>query len=65
LPVPLAASTADPGDEMFIECASAAHAEYLVTGDKGHLLILKEASGTRIISASDFLQLLGVPENPT
>ena len=63
-PVPLAASTADPNDEMFIECASAAHADNLVTGDKGHLLTLKQASGIPIVSASDFLQLLGVPENP-
>ena len=32
LPTPLPASTADPDDEMFIECAVAARADYLVTG---------------------------------
>ncbi|MCI0625895.1 MAG: putative toxin-antitoxin system toxin component, PIN family [Acidobacteria bacterium] len=65
LPVPLTASTADPDDEMFIECAVAARADYLVTGDKGHLLTLKQVSGIPIVVASDFLRLLGLPENPT
>ena len=63
-PASLPAATADPDDEMFIECAVAARADYLVTGDKGHLLHLKEAGGIPILAASDFLRLLGVPENP-
>ena len=33
LPAPLPAHTDDPNDEMFIECAVAARANYLVTGD--------------------------------
>jgi putative PIN family toxin of toxin-antitoxin system len=57
-PLPLSPHTADPDDEMFIECALAAQADYLVTGDKGHLLSLKEAGGVPIISVSDFLSLL-------
>lgn len=65
LPSPLPASTADPDDEMFIECAVAARADYLVTGDKGHLLKLHEAGGILIVAASDFLRALGMPENPT
>ena len=64
LAAPLAVSTADPDDEMFIECAVAAHADYLVTGDKGHLLALKQAGGIPIVAASKFLPLLGLPENP-
>ena len=64
LPSPLAASTADPDDEMFIECAVAAGADFLVTGDKGHLLALKQAGGIPIVAASEFLPLLGLPENP-
>ena len=63
-PTPLPAATADPDDEMFIECAAAAQADYLVTGDKGHLLPLKQAAGVPIIAASDFLRVLGLPENP-
>jgi predicted nucleic acid-binding protein len=50
---------------MFIECAVAARADHLVTGDKAHLLKLKRAGGIPIVGASDFLRLLGVPENPT
>ena len=65
LPLPLPTSVADIDDEMFIECAVASRADYLVTGDKGHLLILKQVSGIPIVAASDFLRLLGVPENPT
>ncbi len=65
LPTPLLASTADPDDEMFIDCAVAAKADWLVTGDKGHLLALEQAGGVPITSVSDFLLLLGVPENPT
>jgi len=65
LPAPLAAATADPDDEMFIECAVAARADCLVTGDKGHLLKLKQPAGIKIVAASDFLPLLGLPENPS
>ncbi len=65
VPASLPATTADPDDEMFIECAVAADADWLVTGDKGHLLALKEAGGIPIIAVSDFLRNLGVPENPT
>ena len=57
-PSPLPSHTADPDDEMFIECAVAAQADYLVTGDKGHLLPLKEAGGIPILAVSDFLSLL-------
>lgn len=58
-PPPLAAATADPDDEMFIECAVAAKADYLVTGDKGHLLVLKHAGGVPIVAATEFLHALG------
>lgn len=50
---------------MFVECAAEAQAGYLVTGDKGHLLVLKMAAGTPIVPVSDFLRLVGAPENPT
>ena len=50
--------------EMFIECAAAAQADYLVTGDKGHLLTLQQVAGVPIVAASDFLRRLGQPENP-
>ena len=65
LPAPRPATTADPDDEMFIECAAEAQADYLVTGDKGHLLALKQVAGISIVAVSDFLRLIGLPENPT
>jgi putative PIN family toxin of toxin-antitoxin system len=63
-PAKLPSAVSDPDDEMFVECAAAARANYLVTGDKSHLLSLREVAGIRIVAASDFLRLLGVPENP-
>ena len=63
-PTLLPAHTADPDDEMFIECAVAARADRIVTGDKGHLLSLREADGIPIISASEFLRLLGTSDCP-
>lgn len=65
VPAPLPAISTDPDDEMLIECAVAAQADFLVTGDKGHLLVLKRAGGIPIVAASEFLRLMGVPENPT
>lgn len=51
-------ATPDPADEMVLECALAAEADYIVTGDKQHLLPLREFRGTRIVSPSDFLRRL-------
>ena len=51
-------ATPDPGDEMVLECALAAEADYIVTGDKKHLLPLQEFHGIRIVSPSDFLRRL-------
>src|SRR5438552_15130138 len=63
-PLPLLASTADPDDEMFIECAMAAEADYIVSGDKAHMLVIKAAGGIPIVSVAHFLSILGLPENP-
>jgi putative PIN family toxin of toxin-antitoxin system len=53
-------ATPDPGDEMVLECALAAEADYIVSGDKKHLLVLREFRGIRIVSPSDFLRRLAV-----
>jgi hypothetical protein len=47
----------DPEDNMVLECAIEAEAEYIVSGDKD-LLELKEYRGIRIIRAGDFLNLV-------
>jgi hypothetical protein len=36
----------------------------IVVLDKGHLLTLKKAGAVPIVTVSDFLRALGVPENP-
>ena len=48
----------DPNDEMFLECALAAEADYIVSGDKRHLLPLRQFRGIPIVSPSDFLRRL-------
>jgi len=64
LPASLPPLAADPDDQIFLECAVAARADYLVAGDKGHLLVLKRVHDIPIVSASAFLRTLGLPENP-
>ena len=48
-------ATADPGDEMVLECALAAEADFLVSGDKKHLLALREFEGIQIVSCAELL----------
>jgi putative PIN family toxin of toxin-antitoxin system len=50
--------TIDPDDEMILECALAAEADCIVTGDKKHLLSLRRFRDIPIISPADFLRLL-------
>lgn len=42
-------------DNHILECAVEARADYLVTGDKKHILPLKKIKRTRIITAEEFL----------
>ena len=49
-------ATSDPGDSMFIECADAARADYLVTGNLRHFP--KFWKCTKVISSSEFLRVL-------
>jgi len=47
---------ADADDDKFIECAVAAKAGYIVSGDK-HLLDLKNYRGIQIMKAAHFLDI--------
>lgn len=47
----------DADDHRILECAVAARADYLITGDKRHLQPLKQFRGTRIVSPREFLDL--------
>jgi len=53
----LAVSPDEP-DNRYIECATAGGADYLVTGDKQHLLPIGEYRGTRIVAPATFLAAL-------
>lgn len=50
--------TAKDDDNRILECAIEAQADFLVTGDKEHLLPLGSLRDTRIISPSEFVNLL-------
>jgi putative PIN family toxin of toxin-antitoxin system len=50
--------TPDPDDEMILECALAGEAAYVVSGDKKHLLPLRQFRGIPVVSPADFLRRL-------
>jgi putative PIN family toxin of toxin-antitoxin system len=54
----LRAAPNDPKDDPIVATAVAGRADYLVTGDRRHLLALREYGSVRMISPRDFLELL-------
>jgi putative PIN family toxin of toxin-antitoxin system len=48
----------DPDDDLFLATALAGGAQVLVSGDRRHLLALREFAGVRIIDAAAFLEEL-------
>jgi putative PIN family toxin of toxin-antitoxin system len=48
--------TTDPADNIFIECADAARADYLVTGNERHFPRFWKS--TKIISSREFLNII-------
>jgi uncharacterized protein len=55
-PGPRLQITADPDDNMFLECADAARADYLITGNARHFPRFWKK--TKIITSRDFLSLV-------
>jgi len=49
--------TSDPGDNMFVECAEVAGADYLITGNVRHFP--RYWKRTKIITSREFLSLVG------
>jgi putative PIN family toxin of toxin-antitoxin system len=47
--------TSDPGDNIFIECADAARADYLITGNQRHFPAFWKS--TKIITSREFISL--------
>lgn len=50
----------DESDNRILECAVTAKADFLITGDKKHLLPIKKYHGTAIVSPRDFFLLAGL-----
>jgi len=46
-----------PADNSVLECAQAACADYIISGDK-HILRLASFEKTKIVSVNDFLKLI-------
>jgi predicted nucleic acid-binding protein len=49
----------DPPDNQVLACAAEGQANIIVSGDKHHLLPLKEYKGIPIVRPGDFLRMLG------
>ncbi len=47
-----------PPDNWILDCALSAEVEFLISGDKKHLLPLKEYQGIKIVSPRQFLNYL-------
>jgi putative PIN family toxin of toxin-antitoxin system len=48
--------TSDPDDNIFIECADAARADFLITGNRKHLPVFWK--NTKIVTPRDFVSLV-------
>lgn len=58
---PHVALSPDPNDNPILAIALAANADYLVSGDKRHILELKKIENTHIITARAMLDILHFP----
>lgn len=48
----------DPSDNRILECAMIANVDYIITGDKSHVLPLKKLGRIKIVTASEMLEIL-------
>ena len=55
--------TADPPDNRILECAVAAQADYIVSGDN-HLLRLKQYGNAPIVKVADFMRRIQGQRSP-
>lgn len=53
----------DESDNRILEVAKEVDADYIVTGDKRHILPLRKFGKTKILGASDFVQLFAKEKN--
>lgn len=63
IPAPLLTQvTADPKDNIFIECADAARADYLITGNQRHFPRFWKS--TKVVDSAEFLTLIAPHVTP-
>jgi len=48
----------DPTDDKVLDCALASGAHYVVTGDKRHLLAMREYRGVPIVAPVELIRLV-------
>lgn len=63
VPQPIESVSRDPKDDIFLACAKAAQADFLVSEDND-LLVLKTHYGTRIVNVQTFLAELNARRTP-
>lgn len=54
----------DPRDDFLLSLCIAGRADWLVTGDKDHLLALKRQDATNIVTAAVMAKQLGIKRDP-
>ena len=54
----------DPSDNHVLACAKEANAHFIISGDR-HLLQLGQYENLRILAASSFLEMQGIPRTRT
>jgi putative PIN family toxin of toxin-antitoxin system len=59
-PLPRVRRSPDPTDDFLLALSEGGEAEFLVTGDKGGLLLLRSHKATHILSASAFAAKMSV-----
>ena len=55
-PATHASACSDPDDNLFLDCAAAARADYLVTGNQRHFPV--QWKNTRVVGVREFIEIL-------
>ena len=61
-PLPSVSYSPDPDDNLILATAIAGHADYLISGDKSHVLALEKIEGIPILSARQAIERLNLDE---
>lgn len=59
-PLPDISASPDSNDDFLLAAVQVVQSDYLVTGDKSHLLTLQNHGATRIVTAREMVRLFGL-----